>query len=161
MRYSLLSFNQVHPGEQAVAELLAKIAARDLGIKPPQVFFFMPDSAGTIETKNKVLGYAPTSGGYICVRCGLLPARLYEVVLHEVRHYWQYQNSSWRNEKRTVWIERDAEIFSRQWPMIGQDWSYRQLELWLLRSVVSEYNAKIRRDFKFSQSLMGSGIEIR
>jgi hypothetical protein len=97
------------PEYRRLASIMIHEAARVLGIAAPAVHFYYRAPTDT------VLGYASRHNNEIFIAAGLSDAELCEVITHECRHVWQFQDPEWRN--RADWLkERDATIFELSWP---------------------------------------------
>ena len=95
-----------------LADIMAKEAARVLGIEPPWIRFFYRSPAES-RGNSALCGYA--TDDEICIADDLTEKEVLLTVLHECRHIFQRRSPSWMGRSREI-RERDARLFELSWP---------------------------------------------
>ena len=128
-RYALVDLRLVDSDTRRAAEKMAKLCARELGLKyPPSVVWIAVkgdpawrlDADGVAGPLDRLGFFLPNQPGMVYVRAGLSPEDAAAVVAHESRHFWQHKQAGLALE---VGYHDDPDMYERD----AHDFMYRML----------------------------------
>jgi hypothetical protein len=139
-RYAIVKPDQ---DRASLVRIAAQMIAHDLELSPvPDVVFFQEDRRGLMYNERDLAGYS-AGGRRVGIRMGMNAAQTFETLTHELRHVWQ-QERNWGGYSESF-LERDARIYSYSWPIMPQEWSFRQLIESLGNAIVGALEGRVIR----------------